>query len=364
MKGNGPASQDEARPATIKTIAENLGLTANTVSRALRGMGYVSPTTHERVHAEAQRLGYVPNAAARALVLGSANNLGLVITNPSNPIYSELISAVERRSRQHGYTLNLSVTEESTRNEELAVDAMLRWRVNGVIVVPAQGADDPWERLLAGGIPLVCVNRPLLGIPSDVFGVDYEQGAYDAASHMLDRGYWPLQVFEEDLDITTVHSRIAGIRRAFEDRGKEFREDDLVRVESPRENDSTLPWEPQSAYEWAQLRLRSLPRGAGVIAGNDFLALGVYRAASEYGLHVPEDLGICGQGDHPFSAFLDPGLTTVRAPVHDIGVAAVDRIVERIRRDATQLEPVHRPFPAELVVRGSTLPNRSGEAAD
>lgn len=347
-------ASDAARPPTIKTIAQNVGMTANTVSRALRGSGSISPTTRDKILSEARRLGYVPNAAARALVLGSANSLGLVMTNPSNPFYSELFSVVERRSRQDGYMLHLAATEENLQNEESAVDAMLRWRVDGAIVVASQGSDAPWQRLMANGVPMICVNRPLLDVDCELVGIDYEQGAYDAAVHMLEAGHWPLVVFEEDLEITTVHSRIAGVHRACTARGRSPEDVTIVRIESPRENDSTLPWQPQSAYDEARRRLASIPRGAGIIAGNDFLALGVYRAAHELGLSVPEDLGVCGQGDHPFSAFLNPGLTTVRAPVQEIGAAAVDWIIQRIRGAGDQA-PAHRRFAPELQVRGSTV---------
>lgn len=350
---------EETRPPTIKTIAQNVGMTANTVSRALRGSGSISPTTRDKILAEARRLGYVPNAAARALVLGSANSLGLVMTNPSNPFYSELFSVIERRSRQDGYLLQLAATEENLQNEESAVDAMLRWRVDGAIVVATQGSDAPWQRLMANGVPMICVNRPLLEVDCELVGIDYEQGAYDATLHLLDSGHWPLVVFEEDLEISTVHSRIAGVHRALAARGRTAEEVSIVRIESLRDNDSTLPWQPQSAYEEAQRRLAGTPRGTGVIAGNDFLALGVYRAAYELGLSIPEDVGVCGQGDHPFSAFLTPGLTTVRSPVQDIGAAAVDWIMERIR-GAPPAPPTHRRFAPTLQVRGSTMARTTG----
>lgn len=347
-------TSSEPRPPTIKTIAENVGVTANTVSRALRGSGSIRATTRDRILAEAQRLGYVPNAAARALVLGSTNSLALVMTNPSNPFYAELISVVERQSRQHGYQLHLTATEENLLNEESAVDAMVRWRVGGAIIVPTQESDAPWQRLAAHGVPIVCVNRPLVDQECELVGVDYGQGARDATAHLLEAGHSPLVLFEEDLEITTVRSRIEGFRRAHAERGLELHEDQIVRIESPRANDSTLPWQPHRAHQVALERLPELPRGAGILAGNDFLALGVCRAAAELELSIPDDLGVCGQGDHPFSAFLNPGLTSVRAPVERIGITAVDRIVTRIGGEPA--EPSHRWFTPELQVRGSTLP--------
>src|SRR5574340_1653308 len=103
----------ETRRATLKDIATTLGLSVNTVSRALAGKDAVSERTRALIQAEAERLGYVPNAMARSLVMGSAMALGLVITNPWNRFYATLISSIEQRGRMHGYSLVLMVSEES-----------------------------------------------------------------------------------------------------------------------------------------------------------------------------------------------------------------------------------------------------------
>src|SRR5919199_6538001 len=104
------------RRTRLKDIAVGLGVSVNTVSRALAGKDAVSEQTRALIQAEAERLGYVPNAMARSLAIGSAMALGLVITNPSNPFYSTLISTIEQRSRVHGYSLVFMATEESLAN--------------------------------------------------------------------------------------------------------------------------------------------------------------------------------------------------------------------------------------------------------
>ena len=147
--------------ATLKDIAATLGLSINTVSRALAGKDAVSEQTRALIQAEADRQGYVPNAMARSLVVGSAMALGLVITNPSNPFYASLISAIEHRARLHGYSLVLMVSEESLANEQRAAKDLQRWGVDGAIVVPVQHGADHWRKLQASGVPLVLVNRDL-----------------------------------------------------------------------------------------------------------------------------------------------------------------------------------------------------------
>lgn len=348
------------RPS-LKTIADNLGLGTNTVSRALRGGNRVSPATLDLVLAEARRIGYVPNSVAQALVQGGqTNQIGLVITNPSNPFYSELISAVERRCRQLGYSLHLMVTEENPENEDLAVDAMLRWQTRSVIVVPSEVSPAPWERLRSSGVHIVAINRRL-GPPFDYVGIDYERGAYQATKHLIDRGYWPIHVFEEDLQISTVRARVDGVARAVREHGGQIAETDIVRVTSPRLDDSTLPWQPRSSYETALGRIPQLEAGTGIVAGTDLLALGIYRASTESGRVVPDDIGLVGQGDHAFSAFLTPALTTLQPPAPAIGLEAVDLAVRRLSDQPDDAAVVERTFECTLKIRGSS--GRDAQAA-
>jgi LacI family transcriptional regulator len=124
----------DARRPTLRDIATALGLSVNTVSRALGDKDSVSAKTRAAVQAEAARIGYVPNTLARSLVLGSAMTLGLVITNPSNPFYAQLISSIELRVRAQGYSLLLLVTDESAENEQRATEALLRSAVDGAVV--------------------------------------------------------------------------------------------------------------------------------------------------------------------------------------------------------------------------------------
>src|SRR5438105_4551601 len=166
-----------ARRARLKDIAARLGLSVNTVSRALAGKDAVSEQTRALIQAEAERVGYVPNAMARSLAMGSAMALGLVITNPSNPFYTTLISAIERHGRRHGYSLVLMVSEESLDNEQRAAEALLRWGVDGAIVVPVQQGAEHWRRVRAAGIPLVLVNRDMPTLDCDFVGIDFEGSA-------------------------------------------------------------------------------------------------------------------------------------------------------------------------------------------
>jgi len=348
-----PRRRDQAaRRATLKDIAATLGLSVNTVSRALAGKDAVSESTRALIQAEADRLGYVPNAMARSLVVGSAMVLGLIITNPSNPLYATLISAIEQRGRAHGYSLVLLATEESLEVEERAVEELLRWGVDGAIAVPVQQGAEHWKRLKAAGMPLVLVNRDLADLDCDSVGVDYKIGAYRAASHLLNAGATTVHLLEEDLSISPVADRITGFRRAMSERG--LREDTIVRVPTRRRRTSALPWQPDDAYHLAQSLIPELEPGAALMVGNDYFALGVYRALIEAGRSIPGQVAVMGYGDHPFSAYLHPALSSVRLPTAEIGATAVNLLLGRLRGESSTVGPQKIRLEPALVIRAST----------
>jgi LacI family transcriptional regulator len=353
----------ESRRVTLKDIATSLGLSVNTVSRALTGKDSVGKATRERIKAEADRLGYVPNSMARSLVLGSAMTLGLVITNPSNPFYAQLISTIEQRGRVHGYSLMLLVTEESPDADRAAAETLLRWGVDGAMVVPVQGDGGHWRRLSESGVPLVFLNRDFPALDFDFIGVDYDDGAYEATRHLLAAGARRICLMEEDLPIAPVEDRTTGFRRALSETGRASDGDPVVAVPTRRREQLALPWEPADSYRLAQDIVRSGRLPDAIMVGNDYFALGVYRALTEAGIRVPDDVLVGGFGDHPFAGYLNPPLTTVRLPAAGIGIAAVDLLLRRMKGRDNQETGHGRPekvrLRPELVVRAS-----SGTAAD
>jgi LacI family transcriptional regulator, galactose operon repressor len=339
---------------TLQDIAASVGLSVNTVSRALGGKDAVSDQTRELVRAEADRLGYVPNSLARSLVLGSSMTIGLVITNPSNPFYATLISAIEQRGRSHGYSLLLVASEENIDNERRAVDLMLQSGVDGAIVVPVQTELEHWRRLGGAGSPVVFVNRDLPELGFDLVGIDYEQGAYDATSHLLESGARHVCLLEEDLEITPVTARLTGFLRAARDRQVADDAVQILRVPTRRHDARALPWEAAEAYQLARGVIPALPDRAGVLVGSDHFALGMYRALADAGRPVPAGVAVVGFGDHPFSAYLIPRLSSVRLPAAAVGAAAVDQLISRVK--AADAGPARKQlFAPELVVRESSV---------
>lgn len=341
-----------SRP-TLQDISDSLGVSVNTVSRALSGKPGVGPATRERIQAEAERIGYVPNAHARSLVLGARMLIGLVITNASNPFYAGLISQIEKSAAEAGYSLILLSSDESPEQEEDAAGALLRSGVDGAIVVPVQHKRNPWNRLQRTGLPIVLVNRAVSALEADLVGTDNRAGMEATAAHVIEQGATSFLMFEEDLDIDTIHARVQGLRDAAESAGLPWTDDAVVRVPSRRSGSAILPWHADEAY---RITLDLLDRGRqpdAILTGNDYFALGALRAFHERGISVPSDVIVTGYGDYPFSSHLSPSLTTARLPMAEIGKQAVNLILRRISGDGPQTLEQHT-FSPEIVVRESS----------
>jgi LacI family transcriptional regulator len=337
---------------TLRDVADRLGLSANTVSRALAGKDQVSESTRALVSAEAKRLGYVPNSHARSLVSGRTMVVGLVITNPSNPFYAALISAVERQCRAAGYSVLLLVTEDAGENEERAIQQLLRFGVDGVLGVATEFRSDVWDGLSEANIPVVQLSRDIPGRGLDFVGIDVESAIGDAVVRVARPGVRRVWLLEEDLRVSTVAARVAGFRRALDELGIAPEHSLVLKVPTRRTSGASLPWRPDDAYALAANLITPDNHPDLVITANDYFALGVYRAIWECGLAVPDDVRVLGYGDHPFAAYLQPALTTIRLPADEAGTAAVDLLMRRIAEPDRPRTSIR--LPAELIERRST----------
>lgn len=337
---------------TLRDVADRVGLSVNTVSRALAGKDQVSDATREAIRAEAKRLGYVPNSHARSLVSGATMVLGLVITNPSNPFYATLISAVEARCRTAGYSVLLLVTEESQDNEADAVEQLLRFGVDGVLGVPIQHDGDVWTQLAAARIPVVLLSRDIPELGFDFVGIDAERGIADAVARVAAGGVERAWFFEEDLRISTTAARVAGFHRGLDAAGVDRARSLVIKVPTRRTHGASLPWRADEAYRMAVNLITGQNHPDLVVAGSDYFALGIYKALRECGLSVPGDVRVLGNGDHPFAAYLEPALTTVALPAEEVGAVAVDLLLARIADPS--LPRQYRQLVPELMTRDST----------
>lgn len=341
------------RRRTLQDIAAALGLSVNTVSRALNDMPGVNAVTRARIKAEAGRIGYVPNAHARSLVLGSRKTIGVIITDLANPFFNDLVSEIEEQAFSAGYTILLLLSDEDPERESAAVDTALRSGVDGIMGVPVQGRGNPWKAVTNAGIPLVLTAREVPGFGVDFYSNDNEAGARKTTEVVLQRGARDIVLIEGGLRISTVAHRVAGFRQALEQHDIAFDSRSTVLVPSRRTARGASLWRGEDAYIVARDLLDRGRVPDAFVLGNDDFALGLYAALRERGLRIPQDVLVIGWGDHPFSRFLDPPLSTLRLPSIDVARKASSRLLELLDGAAAG-QPVVEYIQPELVLRAST----------
>ncbi len=307
--------------ATMKQIAEIVGVSVNTVSRALNGKPDVSEKTRQKVLDVARRLGYVPNRLALYLKGKKTRIVGVIVEDNSNPFWSEVLKGVEAEAKLHGYHVILVNTNKNYRDEVEGIQMLLERRVDGILIAPNQRKYDDLLELKKIGIPFVIVGRHIkelenLDIPM-VYS-DEIKGGYIATKHLVERGCKRIAFIGAQPYNTASAERYEGYKRALRDAGIEMKEE-LIR---------STGIEMKDGYRSVMDLLKGKARFDGVFAYNDLIAFGVLKALKEANLRVPEDIKVVGYDDVFYSSLITPSLTTVRVEKKEMGKLAFKMVLD------------------------------------
>jgi LacI family transcriptional regulator len=330
---------------TVKDLARELGLSINTVSRAINNKPDVNPETRRRVLEAAERLGYVANTLARSLVNGRTCTIGLIIADVVNPFYGRVIRGVEETARLNGYSTILVNSNEQDEDEREAVQVLRSKRVDGLLIHPVQQSFEHIARLKQDGIPYVLINRHFDELDGDYVINDNRGGAYQAVQHLVQLGHRRIAHITGSRLVSSVRERIAGYLQALAEVGVE--EDPALVV--------TTRVDMEGGYEAARALLTITPRPTAIFTYSDLVAIGAYKALREAKLVVPRDMSLVGYDDIEVAPFLESPLTTVHQPTYEIGQQGVETLLQRISSRADpEAMPVRRILEPHLVVRRST----------
>jgi LacI family transcriptional regulator len=331
------------RNSGIVDVGREAGCSINTASRALNNLPGVSAATRARVLEAAAHLHYSPSRVARSLLTHSSRSIGLIVTDCTNPFYASVIRAVEDVANARDFSVILCNSGESHDREVRAVNMLLENRVAGILLTPVQQASNHIQELMDRELPFVLVGRRFRGIDACSVMSDNESGAYHATSLLLKLGHRRIAHVTGRQEISSVAERADGYRRA------------LNEFDLPSGESSIAQGERDivDGTRCALQVLRRSPRPTAIFAYNDLQALGVFAAARQMGLRIPEDLAVVGFDDIEFAAFAEVPLTTVRQPTYEIGRQAADLLFRCMNEPdlATERQVV---LPTELVIRRSS----------
>ncbi|MPZ82594.1 MAG: LacI family DNA-binding transcriptional regulator [Actinophytocola sp.] len=322
-------------------VARLAGVSHQTVSRVLNGHPNVREQTRLRVQAAIAELGYRPNKAARALVTGRSQLIGVVAQNSTLFGPASLLAAFELAAAEAGFAVSLrrvKVLDRASIAE--AVEHHRDLQVAGIVAIaPTASASEALADVPAG-VPLVTVD----GDPSrstPLVTVDQAAGAFDATRHLLDAGHATVWHVSGPPDWFDSAGRVRGWQHALEAAGAEV--PPLVAAD----------WSAAAGYRAGQMLAR-MPEVTAVFAANDHLALGILRAMSERGKRVPHDLSVVGFDDVPEAAYFIPPLTTVRPDFDAVARETLGLLLAQV--GAGDTDPVQRTIAPTLVSRDSVAP--------
>ncbi|MCL6594002.1 MAG: LacI family DNA-binding transcriptional regulator, partial [Alicyclobacillus sp.] len=266
----------------------------------------------------------VYNRVAANLRSHQSNTVGMIITEMTNPFFSEVMIGVHSYMEQSGFSVLVGTTFDSREKQAKLIDNMLEQRAGGVILCPVTGC--LWEdvvRLKEWGIPTVMVSKePADGVGEfDYVSIDNEYGAYLAVRHLVTRGHREIAMLGGYHSSSPWQLRAAGYYQAMKEAGLPI--DESLFLESP------ASWE--GGMTAAQQLIQSGRQPTAIFCFNDVVAMGVLMVLRQAGIRPGRDVAVVGFDDIPAAAILQPSLTTVAAFPREIGTRAAQLLQERLR---------------------------------
>ncbi len=335
------AAEPGKRPvrATSYDVAQLSGVSQSTVSRVFRDGAPVSKATRKKVEAAAATLNYSPSQIARSLITQRTNLIGVIITDPSNRAYPDVLFYLGQEIQQSGSRM-LVVTLPRDGDTGPAVREILAYQVDGIIS-SAMPDDDSVESCAKAQVPIVLFNRTKPNAPVSMVGCDQHSGMEMLVRHLGAAPTGNVAILAGPEWAPVSRDRVEGAMEALRRAGIAF--GPVVH------SDYTFEGGQQSAREL----LGAAGKPQTVICANDAMALGVLDACRfELGLRVPEDVAVTGFDDIPQAGWPSYRLTTVRQPVRRMAKATVRMLIEMIDGTATAGE--RRLLPPELRIRDTS----------
>ena len=339
------SSKRRFHPVTLADVARRSGVSQSTASRVLNGSARtVGNELAKRVMAAAAELQYSANLQAQAVARGTTTNVALLVSDIAGDYFSSMTAAVMASAEAAGLRVTIAITERRIEREIELVRELRGQHARAIVLAESgtrsgEGVDERLQDELrvyeeAGGKVVVVSRTPM---PFDFVDLDNFGGARRLAAALVRLGYERFHILGGDEGLVTTHDRIEGFRTGLAERGLELPDAAITF--------SDFSWEGAFGAVSA-LDDAVLTEAQALFALNDEMALGVIAGLRNRGMRVPDDIALAGFDDISTLRNVVPGLTTVRVPTVEIGIAVVDLIIGRTQSPTM--------VPATVVLREST----------
>lgn len=333
---------------TMKEIARRVNVSVATASRVINQPHLVAQETRELVLAAMRDNDYVYNAMAGDFSRNHSTTIGVIIPTTENQAFGSTVMAIQAECMAHNYAVMVYSSHFDPAAEDRILRQFLERRLEGVILTARDRNQSSLARLLMGhGIACVFLWEVMEEPELSYVGFDNFQAGVKAAAHLLDLGHRRIGLMAGPFNrVDRVARRVAGCRRAFEDRRVEWNPDLALEL------DPSLAAGREGVKELIKRAGRR--RLTAVLALSDTLALGARAGLADLGLNVPEDISLSGFDGLELTAYTQPPLTTLNVPAEEIGRQAVRTLFQLI--GGQDRGPIRLELETEMVVRESTRP--------
>ena len=336
------------RRISLKDLAQELGVSIATVSRALRSSPEIGQEMQQRVKELARRLNYRPNPFAQSLRKEAPRVIGVVVPNLVTHYYAAVLDGIEEEAAKSGYSIISANTHEQSDAEVKAIDNFIGLHVEGIIACLSQNTTDysHFEEIANMGIPLVFFGRTCLSDRFSSVTANGDEAAYQATQHLIDTGSRRIAFIGGPNHLDMVKRRKHGY------------------LEALRENripiDRTLVACEKIDYQWAldtTTRLLNLPVGErpdAILAFNDIITFAAFTAIKQQGLSIPEDVALIGFTDDVHAQYVTPRMSAIEDQSHQMGKTACQLLLKSISGDTKICRKI---VPQKLVIRETSSRN-------
>lgn len=335
-------------PITMKDIAQALGVSVATVSRALKDNPRISKEQREKIQAYAHEHHFYPNVIAESLRNTRVKPLkiiGVIVPQLSHFYFSSILSGIEEEATTHGYRIMVAQSNERYEREVRICQDFYKNRVCGVIVSQAKDTVkyEHFKKLIDHHMPLVFYDRICTGINCSRVVVDDYMGAYNAVTHLINTGCRRIACYSSPMTLEISKNRYNGYCDALLKNGLKINEN-FLRICDNREDAEELTPE--------LLQQEEIPDA--FFAVNDDTAVGILYAAKHMGYRIPEDISICGFTNGDRSKACDPMLTTVEQRGVRVGEEAANILISKVEGLLPPDKVEKRIVRTKLIIRGTT----------
>ena len=309
---------------TIREVARRAGVSVATVSRVMNGRGSVSEKTRQTVGEAIRETGFRPNVIGRGLKTARSGTLGVLMPSLRNPIFADAVQGIERAAEAGGYRILLTSSNYLPDKEVAAIDVLLCNRVEGLVLTVAdESTSQALDFLDRSHVPFVLVFNPARTADHSIVTIDNVAAARDIVSRLVRMGHRRIAMIAGDSQASDRSNlRRAGYEQALVDGG--LRPGPVIEV----------GFDSRDLVRHCRFLLSCDPGPTALFCSTDMLAIASIRGFAALGLRIPDDISVVGFDGIEVGECMSPSLATVVQPAEDMGMRAVEHLLERLNAGA------------------------------